>query len=146
MIFFQKSERAPESAGKIASLSTGGFPRYLQGYGWIFPSIFVCWILPSTNFLPESESDQKALAEYLDKEVREIAEQGEKLKEFNPMLGHRGCRLGITYPEIYRMQARAIIEAALAAQAEGVKVYPEIMIPLVFCERGIDRNKRFFKK
>ena len=100
---------------------------------------------PLHEFLPESESDQKALAEYLDKEVREIAEQGEKLKEFNPMLGHRGCRLGITYPEIYRMQARAIIEAALAAQAEGVKVYPEIMIPLVSVEGELTVTKDFLK-
>ena len=55
----------------------------------------------------------------------------EELHEFNPMLGHRGCRLGITYPEITEMQARAIFEAAVAVAKEGVKVYPEVMIPLV---------------
>jgi len=55
----------------------------------------------------------------------------EQLHEFNPMLGHRGCRLGITYPEITEMQARAIFEAAVAVAKEGVKVFPEVMIPLV---------------
>src|SRR5437588_5517240 len=55
----------------------------------------------------------------------------EQLHEFNPMLGHRGCRLGITYPEITEMQARAIFEAAVAVAKDGVKVFPEIMIPLV---------------
>ena len=55
----------------------------------------------------------------------------EELHEFNPMLGHRGCRLGITYPEITEMQARAIFEAAVAVAKEGVKVYPEVMIPLI---------------
>ena len=54
----------------------------------------------------------------------------EQLHEFNPMLGHRGCRLGITYPEITEMQARAIFEAAVAVAKDGVKVYPEVMIPL----------------
>src|ERR1700720_3501326 len=60
-----------------------------------------------------------------------VLRRGEELHEFNPMLGHRGCRLGITYPEITEMQARAIFEAAVAVAKDGVKVYPEVMIPLV---------------
>jgi pyruvate,orthophosphate dikinase len=64
------------------------------------------------------------------KELRTILRRVEELHEFNPMLGHRGCRLGITYPEITEMQARAIFEAAVAVAREGVKVYPEVMIPL----------------
>jgi len=63
--------------------------------------------------------------------VDRLRATGESLHEFNPMLGHRGCRLAITYPEIYAMQARAILEAALEANASGVDVIPEIMIPLV---------------
>ena len=55
----------------------------------------------------------------------------ESLKEFNPMMGHRGCRLAITYPEIARMQTRAVIEAAINVSKEGINVTPEIMIPLV---------------
>ena len=58
-------------------------------------------------------------------------ERAKQLHEFNPMLGHRGCRLGITYPEIYKVQVRAILEAGLMAQSQGIKVHPEIMIPLV---------------
>ena len=64
------------------------------------------------------------------KELRTLLRRVEDLHEFNPMLGHRGCRLGITYPEITEMQARAIFEAAVAVAKEGVKVYPEVMIPL----------------
>ena len=100
---------------------------------------------PLHEFLPESESDKKVLAEYLDKEFREVVEQGEKLKEFNPMLGHRGCRLGVTFPEIYRMQVRAIMEAALAVMKEGGEVCPEIMIPLVSLERELTVLKDFLR-
>jgi pyruvate,orthophosphate dikinase len=63
--------------------------------------------------------------------LRKVLARVEELHEFNPMLGHRGCRLGITYPEITEMQARAIFEAAVAVSKQGVKVYPEVMIPLV---------------
>jgi pyruvate,orthophosphate dikinase len=63
--------------------------------------------------------------------LRKVLARVEELHEFNPMLGHRGCRLGITYPEITEMQARAIFEAAVAVAKQGVKVYPEVMIPLV---------------
>src|SRR5205823_2380436 len=65
------------------------------------------------------------------RELRTLLARVEQLHEFNPMLGHRGCRLGITYPEITEMQVRAIFEAACAVAKEGVKVLPEIMIPLV---------------
>ena len=64
------------------------------------------------------------------KDLRNVLRRVEELHEFNPMLGHRGCRLGITYPEITEMQARAIFEAAVAVAKDGVKVYPEVMIPL----------------
>ena len=65
------------------------------------------------------------------RELRTLLRRVEDLHEFNPMLGHRGCRLGVTYPEITEMQARAIFEAAVAVAKDGVKVYPEVMIPLV---------------
>ncbi|MFQ5695149.1 MAG: putative PEP-binding protein, partial [Terriglobia bacterium] len=73
---------------------------------------------------------------------RRMLERADQLHEFNPMLGHRGCRLGITYPEISEMQARAIFEAACDAAAEGMKVVPEIMIPLVghVRELGLQRE------
>src|SRR5437879_6961005 len=67
----------------------------------------------------------------LKKQLPKLLQRVEELHEFNPMLGHRGCRLGITYPEITEMQARAIFEAAVQVTKKGVKVIPEVMIPLV---------------
>ncbi|MDH4017384.1 MAG: pyruvate, phosphate dikinase, partial [Actinomycetota bacterium] len=86
---------------------------------------------PLHEFLPKSDEDIRAVAEALGSEIGEIRNKLESLHEFNPMLGHRGCRVGVTYPEIYAMQARAITEAACEVAAEGIKVKPEIMIPLV---------------
>ena len=87
-------------------------------------------------------SGQKGVSEELRKKIKELADEMgitldevkvacDSLEEFNPMLGHRGCRLGNTYPEITEMQARAIIEAALNVKAKGIDVHPEIMVPLV---------------
>jgi len=86
---------------------------------------------PLHEFLPHDPEGQAEVAEAIGIPVERIREKVEALHEFNPMLGHRGCRLGITYPEISEMQARAIIEAACNVYKEGIKVRPEIMIPLV---------------
>ena len=86
---------------------------------------------PLHEFLPHDHEQQKELAEKLNVPVEQIARRVNELHEFNPMLGHRGCRLGISYPEISEMQARSIFEAAAEVQASGIKVRPEIMIPLV---------------
>ncbi|NIM18988.1 MAG: pyruvate, phosphate dikinase [Candidatus Latescibacteria bacterium] len=86
---------------------------------------------PLHEFLPKSEKEIAAVAKQMDRPVEEVRNTVESLHEFNPMLGHRGCRLGVTYPEIYEMQARAILEGACDARSAGVDVMPEIMIPLV---------------
>jgi pyruvate, orthophosphate dikinase len=86
---------------------------------------------PLHEFLPHDHTQQNALAAKLGIGQEEISKRVHELHEFNPMLGHRGCRLGIVYPEISEMQARAIFEAAAHVQAEGIKVRPEVMIPLV---------------
>jgi pyruvate,orthophosphate dikinase len=86
---------------------------------------------PLHEFLPHDEAGIADLAKSLSIPVQEVEARVESLSEANPMLGHRGCRLGIVYPEITAMQARAILEAACAAAKEGVKVFPEIMIPLI---------------
>ncbi len=87
---------------------------------------------PLHEFLPSRDEDIKELAKTMGVEFRELKDRVEELSEFNPMLGHRGCRLAVTYPEIYRMQVRAIIEAALDVKEKGYEdIYPEIMIPLV---------------
>jgi pyruvate,orthophosphate dikinase len=86
---------------------------------------------PLHEFVPHEEQNQREMADEMGVSVAIIKQKVEDLREFNPMLGHRGCRLGITYPEITEMQARAIVEAALELKAEGIKTYPEIMIPLI---------------
>ena len=86
---------------------------------------------PLHEFLPHDHAQQNALAGKLGISQDEISKRVHELHEFNPMLGHRGCRLGIVYPEISEMQARAIFEAAAQVQSEGVKVRPEVMVPLV---------------
>ncbi|HEX4146314.1 MAG TPA: pyruvate, phosphate dikinase [Pirellulales bacterium] len=85
---------------------------------------------PLHEFLPHSGEEQQALAGKIGISADVIARRVHELHEFNPMLGHRGCRLGIVYPEITRMQARAIIEAACDVKRDGIDVHPEIMIPL----------------
>lgn len=86
---------------------------------------------PLHEFVPHQTATQKELAAEMGLTLEEVKAKVDALEEFNPMLGHRGCRLGITYPEITEMQTRAIIEAALNCQARGIKVLPEIMVPLV---------------
>jgi pyruvate,orthophosphate dikinase len=86
---------------------------------------------PLHEFVPHERAKQEELARDLKIDVETVARRVEQLHEANPMLGHRGCRLCITYPEILEMQVRAIIEAAVECQKEGIKVLPEIMIPLV---------------
>ena len=93
---------------------------------------------PLHEFLPQTEEQQKELAGKLGISAEVVARRVADLHEFNPMLGHRGCRLGIVYPEISAMQARAIFEAAIEVQKEGIKVKPEIMIPLVGFPKELD--------
>jgi pyruvate,orthophosphate dikinase len=93
---------------------------------------------PLHEFLPNSKESQMDLARKLNIPVEKIMHRVHELHEFNPMLGFRGCRLGIKYPEITRMQARAVFEAAADAQHEGIKCKPEIMIPLVGFKKELD--------
>jgi pyruvate,orthophosphate dikinase len=85
---------------------------------------------PLHEFVPHDEKGQQEMAEVMGVSAKHIKEKVEDLSEFNPMLGHRGCRLGNTYPEITEMQTRAIIEATLNLKAKGITAVPEIMIPL----------------
>jgi len=86
---------------------------------------------PLHEFVPHDEKGQAEMAKVLGVSAAEVKQRVEKLHEFNPMMGHRGCRLGITYPEIIRMQMRAIAEAAIAVGKKGIKSHPEVMVPLV---------------
>ena len=93
---------------------------------------------PLHEFLPHDEKQQQELAKKLNMKPEQVKERVHELHEFNPMLGFRGCRLGIGYPEISEMQARAVFQAAATVQKEGIKVKPEIMIPLVGFKRELD--------
>ena len=93
---------------------------------------------PLHEFLPHKESEIKELADVIGVDPKVINQRQDSLHEFNPMLGHRGCRLGVTYPEIYRMQVRAIIEAALKVKSEGINVLPEIMVPLISDQKELE--------
>jgi pyruvate, orthophosphate dikinase len=86
---------------------------------------------PLHEFLPHSEEDTRKLARKLKVNAKSLWDKVQSLHEANPMLGHRGCRLGVVFPEITEMQARAIFEAAVNVQKKGIKVLPEVMIPLV---------------
>jgi len=97
---------------------------------------------PLHEFLPQDDKSQKEMARRMKVKPAEVKAKVEDLHEFNPMLGHRGVRLAITYPEIYRMQVRAIMEAAIAVSKKKKKVLPEIMIPLV----GTELELRYVKE
>ncbi len=96
---------------------------------------------PLHEFVPKTEEQIRDLSERTGIPADIIKEKAESLRESNPMLGHRGCRLGITYPEITEMQTRAIIEAAIEAKQEGARVKPEIMVPIVALKSELDNQK-----
>jgi pyruvate,orthophosphate dikinase len=101
---------------------------------------------PLHEFLPHDEAGQKEMAQTMGISVEAIHAQVEALGDFNPMLGHRGCRLGITYPEITEMQSRAILEAAVELSQEGVEVLPEIMVPLIGTVEEFVNQKEVIQK
>jgi len=111
-----------------------GIFKALKGY----PATIRFLDPPLHEFLPNSKESQMDLARKLNIPVEKIMHRVHELHEFNPMLGFRGCRLGIKYPEITRMQARAVLEAAADATKQGFKAKPEIMIPLVGFKRELD--------
>ena len=100
---------------------------------------------PLHEFVPHEEANQADMAREMGISVEEIRHKVDSLHEFNPMLGHRGCRLGITYPEITEMQARAIIEAAVNLKMKGVNVLPEIMVPLIGTVKELELQVKIIK-
>jgi pyruvate,orthophosphate dikinase len=100
---------------------------------------------PLHEFLPHGGEESKLLARTLDLPRAELQRIVESLRETNPMLGHRGCRLGITYPEITEMQGRAIFEAAVRAKRRGIDVRPELMVPLVSSYNEFEHQRRILE-
>ncbi len=101
---------------------------------------------PLHEFLPHDEGEIREVAEHLGVDERKLRRALESRAEANPMLGHRGCRLGMTYPEITEMQARAIFEAACDVSADGVEVHPEVMVPLVGHVEELSRQREIVRR
>ena len=130
MILSNDEEGRRAALAKLLPMQRGDFEgifEAMDGYGVTIRLLDP----PLHEFVPHQTATQKELAHEMGLTLEEVKAKVDSLEEFNPMLGHRGCRLGITYPEITEMQARAILEAALACKSRGFKVYPEIMVPLV---------------
>ena len=127
--------------GKLLPIQRGDFEglfKAMNGY----PVTVRLLDPPLHEFVPHDEKGQQEMAQEMNVPLKKIAEKVESLQEFNPMLGHRGCRLGNTYPEITEMQARAIIEAAMNVKASGTPVKVEIMVPLVGNHKELRYQKR----
>ncbi|MBF0620847.1 MAG: pyruvate, phosphate dikinase [Magnetococcales bacterium] len=131
MILAENEKGRRKALAKILPMQRSDFEgifREMKG----FPVTIRLLDPPLHEFIPHDEQGQKEVAKVLKKSIASVKARVDALHEFNPMLGHRGCRLGVTYPEIYEMQVRAIMEAACGlVKKEGFSITPEIMIPLV---------------
>jgi len=137
MILAENNDDRKKALAKLLPYQRADFTgmfKALKG----FPATIRFLDPPLHEFLPHDHAAQNELAQKLGVSVDKISKRVKDLHEFNPMLGHRGCRLGITYPEITEMQARAVFEAAAEVQKKGIKVKPEVMIPLVGFKKEFD--------
>lgn len=141
MIFANNSEDRRTALLRIEPMQRADFRELFKIMSGL-PVTIRLFDPPLHEFLPQGREGVRELADALDIPVSDVARRVEALTEFNPMLGMRGVRLGITVPEIYEMQARAIFEATVEATAEGgAPVVPEIMIPLVSAKREVELVK-----
>lgn len=137
MIFANTAEDRRASLERLLPMQRDDFTqlfRIMQGQ----PVCIRLFDPPLHEFLPTGRSGQRELAEALDLPLSDVTRRIEAMMEYNPMLGLRGVRLGVTVPEIYEMQARAIFEATIEASRDGDPVVPEIMIPLVSAKREVE--------
>ncbi|WP_370209065.1 putative PEP-binding protein [Pararhodobacter marinus] len=140
MIFAGSAQDRAEALTRLLPMQRSDFIELFS----IMHGLPVCIRLfdpPLHEFLPHTREGLKQLADALDRPLSEVTRRAEDLAEFNPMLGLRGVRLGVTVPEIYEMQARAIFEATIETGRRGEKVVPEIMIPLVSAMREVELVK-----
>ncbi|MEW6675284.1 MAG: pyruvate, phosphate dikinase [Nitrospirota bacterium] len=130
MILVDDTEGRKRALEKLLPMQKGDFIGIFKAMDG-FPVTIRLLDPPLHEFLPHTDDELRELADEMRVPFEKLRAKNKSLHEFNPMLGHRGCRLGVTYPEIYEMQVQAIMEAACELSREGVKVIPEIMIPLV---------------
>ncbi len=141
MIAAETVSQREEALEKILPYQRGDFEELFRAMAPY--SVTIRYLDPPLHeFLPHTDEEIKPLAESLGMTFEALKERVESLKEFNPMMGHRGCRLAVTYPEIAKMQTKAVIEAAINVNKEGLNVEPEIMIPLV----GEVKELKYVKK
>ena len=141
MILAENEEERIRALKKLEPLQKGDFKGIFKAMAGL-PVTIRLLDPPLHEFLPKGEKEMRKVARDLKISVKELEKKVQSLHEVNPMLGHRGCRLAVTYPEIYKMQAQAIFEAACELAREGLRVAPEVMIPLV----GIAGELTFTKK
>jgi pyruvate,orthophosphate dikinase len=137
MILAENVEERKKALAKLLPYQKGDFVGIFKALKGL-PATIRFLDPPLHEFLPHEEPAQKDLAAKMGVPVEKIQQRVEELHEFNPMLGFRGCRLGIVYPEISEMQARAVFEAAAEVLKSGIKVKPEVMIPLVGFKKELD--------
>ena len=148
---FRKMIIADSKEQRLDALNTI-LPYQREDFEGIFIAMDNCPVIiryldpPLHEFLPKNDEEIEELANSLNMKIEEIKSKIDSLKEFNPMMGHRGCRLLITYPEIAIMQTRAIIEACINVKMKGIKVIPEIMIPLIATENELKYLKNIIIK
>ncbi|MFZ5802623.1 MAG: pyruvate, phosphate dikinase [Candidatus Omnitrophota bacterium] len=140
MILSDDKEGREKALSKLLPMQRGDFEGIFKAMDGL-PVTVRLLDPPLHEFLPHEDVNQREMAQVMNVSFEQVKRKVDSLHEFNPMLGHRGCRLGISYPEIYEMQARAIIEAACNVKKQGIKVLPEIMIPLVGTKKELDTLK-----
>ncbi len=141
MITAETLEQREAALEKILPMQRGDFEKLFEEMDGL--TVTIRYLDPPLHeFLPHTDEEIRPLADALGMTFETLKSRIDSLKEFNPMMGHRGCRLAITYPEIARMQTRAVIEAAINVSKKGINVKPEIMIPLI----GDENELLFVKK
>ncbi|MBI4357780.1 MAG: pyruvate, phosphate dikinase [Candidatus Omnitrophica bacterium] len=141
MILSETKEERERALGKLLPMQRKDFEEIFEAMDGN-PVTIRLLDPPLHEFLPHDQGTQEEMAEVMNISAEKVRQKVAALHEFNPMLGHRGCRLGISYPEIYDMQTRAIMEAACNMKHKGIRVIPEIMIPLV----GTDKEFSILKQ
>lgn len=145
MIIAKNKEEREKALSKLLPMQREDFKGLFKAMDG-FPVTIRLLDPPLHEFVPKTKEQMEELSKRTGTPVEEIAVKSEALREANPMLGHRGCRLGIVYPEITEMQARAIFEAACECIKEGIKAIPEIMVPIVSMKDEFDHQKALIDK
>ncbi len=145
MIIAKTKEERERALAKLLPMQRDDFKGIFKAMNG-FPVTIRLLDPPLHEFVPKTKEQMEELSRRTGITVDEIEAKSEALREANPMLGHRGCRLGIVYPEITEMQARAIFEAACECIKEGIKVIPEIMVPIVSIKEELDNQKAIIDK